>query len=862
MGSVPRAKALSISALVVIATSAGCAREMGEFEEIGEAQSGSIVSPLEGTNLRALSANDVPPVVERVSGKDLVPHFIKDRGAAVKLGKALFYDMSAGSDGQACASCHFNAGMDTRVKNQLNPGGTEFDPTASGGAGGPNYRVTAADFPFHKLADPSDRDSAVLFDSDDRMSSQGVFPSFFVDVQEGEGNDVCDRDPVDPAKGDPEGFHVGGINVRRVEPRNTPTVINAVFNFRNFWDVRANNIFNGEDPFGRRSKDARILVKYMGGYVEKERVEFENSSLASQAVGPIGSPFEMACAGRLIPHAGKKLISLKPLDSQLVSATDSVLGDLSCQDSGNGCAQPQGLATTYEDLIKEAFADRLWDSSKRFDAEKNEHPDGRFSMMEANFSLFWGLAIQEYESTLISHKTRFDDYAAYGTPLSSSEMRGLDLFVNQGRCVACHDTAMFSKASTQHLIDENQEEGLVERMLMGREKHLFSLRGKGTVERRYGKTVDIQINAAASPDAVGEEATGDKVSGTMRLVFKRGPTTCTKRKRKRRPVQCDYEIKSYTMDRDGDPYTRDVHLKAKRKTRWWRCPRKIRMTVLDHLDDKGPDGKPDRVKLRARWKSFDKPLAKGSFRHLGPALYDNGTYNIGVRKTKEDGGLGGKDPFGNPLSFTRQYLDMLQGKDVPDPFEIDECKFEVRFDPTVDIFDFPGGFDPVDCEDGTTAYRPKNNAANKKALKHARVAVDGAFKVPTLRNIELTGPGFHNGGQANLEQVVEFYNRGGDFAKENRPDTDPDIRPLGLDAQDRADLVAFMKTLTDERVRCKKAPFDHPQLFVPNGHPGDEYAVTDDLPERPGQATDELVEIPAVGAEGHPLGSCLEEFSP
>lgn len=36
----------------------------------------------------------------------------------------------------------------------------------------------------------------------------------------------------------------------------------------------------------------------------------------------------------------------------------------------------------------------------------------------------------------------------------------------------------------------------------------------------------------------------------------------------------------------------------------------------------------------------------------------------------------------------------------------------------------------------------------------------------------------------------------------------------------KADLVAFLKSLTDERVRIAAGPFDHPQIFVPNGHPG------------------------------------------
>ncbi len=45
-----------------------------------------------------------------------------------------------------------------------------------------------------------------------------------------------------------------------------------------------------------------------------------------------------------------------------------------------------------------------------------------------------------------------------------------------------------------------------------------------------------------------------------------------------------------------------------------------------------------------------------------------------------------------------------------------------------------------------------------------RVAVDGAFKTPTLRNVELTGPYMHHGGMKSLEVVVQFYARGSDFA--------------------------------------------------------------------------------------------------
>ena len=110
--------------------------------------------------------------------------------------------------------------------------------------------------------------------------------------------------------------------------------------------------------------------------------------------------------------------------------------------------------------------------------------------------------------------------------------------------------------------------------------------------------------------------------------------------------------------------------------------------------------------------------------------------------------------------------------------------------------------------------------------------------------MELNGPYFHNGGKSTLRQVIEFYDNGGDFAN---PTLAPLIRPLGLTPSQADDVVAFLLALTDERVRWQQAPFDHPQLFVPNG----------DVDASPG--TDNLVEIPAVGASGSatPLGRFL-----
>ena len=73
-----------------------------------------------------------------------------------------------------------------------------------------------------------------------------------------------------------------------------------------------------------------------------------------------------------------------------------------------------------------------------------------------------------------------------------------------------------------------------------------------------------------------------------------------------------------------------------------------------------------------------------------------------------------------------------------------------------------------------------------------------AYKTPTLRNVALTAPYMHDGSLATLEEVVAFYDRGG-IANENRS---PLIAPLGLDAEERAALVAFLKTLTGDNAEA------------------------------------------------------------
>ena len=68
----------------------------------------------------------------------------------------------------------------------------------------------------------------------------------------------------------------------------------------------------------------------------------------------------------------------------------------------------------------------------------------------------------------------------------------------------------------------------------------------------------------------------------------------------------------------------------------------------------------------------------------------------------------------------------------------------------------------------------------------------GAFKTPTLRDVTLTAPYMRNGIYRTLDEVVEHYDRGGD----DKESLSPDIKPLGLTAQEKRDLVALMTALT------------------------------------------------------------------
>jgi len=639
------------------------------------------------------------------------------RMAAIELGKALFWDQAVGSDGldvnqrpigQACASCHFNAGADSRTFTQLNPGFRAIPPDNTFTPPfGVNYQLRRVDFPFFRLSDPANRFSNLLFDTNDVASSQGVFRQHFVDIN-------CPMLPSSCSvtdNGSPEAsiFNTAYPPAREVEPRNTPTMINAVFNFRNFWDGRARNEFNGVNPIGDLDPFARVLIS--DTVLRKTKLNgnlrLENSSLASQAVGPPLSDLEMSFNGRIFAKLGKKMLSFaNGLPNQQVHHYDSVLGSLSL-------SPLNGIVPSYSMLIKQAFQPRWWNSPNviTFDAcpsgilgsttgttvpsaggndptlcfQPTSVPPttdtNHFSQMEYNFALFFGIAVQMYESTLRADDTPFDRcFDQGGAPitidpsqpavpncgaLTTQQKLGLQVFQGSGKCIACHSGPELTNASVQNVLNEK-----LERMIMG------------------DNTV---------------------------------------------------------------------------------------------------------------------------------AVYDNGFYNTAVRRCAglagpcDDVGVGATiGPLNLPLSMSRFFQ-------LPR-----NCGFVAG----------------VGCTNAPPIQpRPLEGLGTPQALQpNERVAVDGAFKTPGLRIVELTAPYFHNGGDRTLRDVVDFYDRGGNFPAFNQANFDPNIVMLGLTQTQKDALVALMLGMTDARVRFQQAPFDHPQLFVPN------------LPDGV---------LPAVGAAG---GSPLRTF--
>jgi cytochrome c peroxidase len=98
------------------------------------------------------------------------------------------------------------------------------------------------------------------------------------------------------------------------------------------------------------------------------------------------------------------------------------------------------------------------------------------------------------------------------------------------------------------------------------------------------------------------------------------------------------------------------------------------------------------------------------------------------------------------------------------------------------------------------AWRPSTGSGQGPSTSPGQgVFVDegagrGAFKTPTLREIARTAPYMHDGSLATLDEVVSFYDRGGN----RNPSLDEEIRPIGLDAVEKQALLAFLLTLSGD----------------------------------------------------------------
>jgi cytochrome c peroxidase len=83
----------------------------------------------------------------------------------------------------------------------------------------------------------------------------------------------------------------------------------------------------------------------------------------------------------------------------------------------------------------------------------------------------------------------------------------------------------------------------------------------------------------------------------------------------------------------------------------------------------------------------------------------------------------------------------------------------------------------------------------------------GVFKVPTLREIEHTAPYMHDGSLKTLEEVVDFYDKGGIPNK----NLDANIRKLNLADQEKKDLVSFLRALSGQGWQGIEPPTEFPQ---------------------------------------------------
>lgn len=158
------------------------------------------------------------------------------------------------------------------------------------------------------------------------------------------------------------------------------------------------------------------------------------------------------------------------------------------------------------------------------------------------------------------------------------------------------------------------------------------------------------------------------------------------------------------------------------------------------------------------------------------------------QRSLESDGSAPHDLWMNDVDLKAMSESQIRGREIflDDQFKCFDCHFSPDF--TGDEFRNIGLYDGVELTD-------------RGRFDISRDSSDlGRFKVPGLRNVELTAPYMHNGMMATLEEVIDFYSNPYDFVESPINLDTLMIEPLNFTVQQKEDLVNFLKSLTDENI--------------------------------------------------------------
>jgi hypothetical protein len=487
---------------------------------------------------------------------------------------------------------------------------------------------------------------------------------------------------------------------------------------------------------------------------------------------------------------------------------------------------------TYEDMVKAAFQKQWWNSTSVFTVTKergaqngsaSQGDDGHssaqdpgeahvfvpgrsspavtYNQMQLNFSLFFGLAVQAYEATLVSDNTPFDQFMGaphpvrenHGNPipprpnaLTSRQRLGLSVFLDDNanlgtHCADCH----IPPVTTGHTVIDYQPDA------------------QGVPSLATGEAIEFMIMGDN-----GEEANYDH--GMYNIGVRRScitgidPSTC--------PSHNEDKGRGATAAKNNTAFANPVTGTTVGISSISRAANVVTVTT-----------------------AANNPLAAGQVVTI-----------FGVSDSSYNG-VFGVVAVNSPTQFTYNQTGSdssssggsATGPNAPFPVSLVDLT-ALRGNPNCNSSPMPHvGCLPLDV----ARFIPDVPMLPRRVT-------NGAFKAPDLRNIKFSGPYFHIGDSATLRQVVEFYVRGGNFPNTNLHDKTVDvdgIPPLAFpefnpvaEANIEA-LVDFLaEGLKDARVAFEKGPFDHPELLVPDGSPKSD------------SSKDLLIHIPAVGKQGRP----------